>query len=174
MTKTLRSLILSMGLLIFGATLVQAGEIKWQKSPIQTHWAFGGMEYSLAGQKLGNFQDFADTLEPINDPRANRLLADSQNNALIGTIGSLVGSLGIGWGGGNLLFNDSPSLRSAHVAVLLTGVGIDLLAALFLDDSRAQKYNAVQRYNEVVRGEDPSLPAAPADDKSLLPSTKNP
>ena len=62
--------------------------------------------------------------------------------------------------------------RSAHVAVLLTGAGIDLLAALFLDDSRAQKYNAVQRYNEVVRGEDSSLPATPGDDKSLLPSAK--
>jgi hypothetical protein len=172
MIKKFRSLILSIALLNFLASAVQAGEIKWQKSPIQTHWAFGGMEYSLAGQKLGNFEDFADALAPINDPRANRLLADSQNNALIGTIGSLVGSLGVGWGGGNLLFNDLSSTRSAHVAVLLTGVGIDLLAALSLDDSRAQKYNAVQRYNEVVRGEDSSLPAAPADDKSLLPSAK--
>ena len=56
------------------------------------------MEYSLAGQKLGNFQDFSEALAPINDPQATRLLADSQNNALIGAIGSLVGSLGVGWG----------------------------------------------------------------------------
>jgi hypothetical protein len=151
---------------------VQAGEIKWQKSPIETHWSFWGMDYTLAGQKLENFNDLSDVLEPQNDPEITRLLSDAREKGSVGEIGRLVGTLGVGWGGGSLLFNDSASSHSAHVAVLLSGVGLDFLASLFLDDSRAEKYNAVQRYNALVRGEDSSLPAPPSDEKSLLPSAK--
>jgi hypothetical protein len=159
-------------ILVLGVSAAQAGEIKWQKSPIQTHWSFWGMDYTLAGQKLESSQDFSAVLESLNDPETTRLWADSQNQGALGSVGRLIGTLGVGWGGVNLLFNDSPSTHSAHVAVLLSGVGLDLLASLFTKDSRSEKYNAVQRYNALVRGEDSSLPAAPADEKSLLPSSK--
>jgi hypothetical protein len=167
-----RAAILTAWFFLFGFLAAQAREIKWQKSPIQTHWSFWGMDYTLAGEKLNSFQDFSDALEPQNDPEINRLLADSREKNSLGEIGRLVGTLGVGWGGVNLLFNNSSSTRSTHVTVLLSGVGLDLLASLFMDDSRTEKYNAVQRYNALVRGEDSSLPAAPADEKSLLPSSK--
>jgi hypothetical protein len=45
-----------------------------------------------------------------------------------------------------------------------------LIASLLGLDSQSSKYNAVERYNRVVRGEDQPLPQAPADEKSLLPA----
>ena len=153
---------------------VGAKEIQWKKSPIQTHWSFWGMDYRLADQKLDGFQDFADALEPLQDAQANQLLARSEDSALWGGAGRIAGTLAAGWGGAHLFFDDSASTHGAHVAVLLSGLGVDLLAALFLEDSQKAKYNAVQRYNEVVRGEDSSLPslALPQDEKSLLPTQK--
>jgi hypothetical protein len=161
-------------LLITLSGVAEAKEIQWKKSPIQTHWSFWGMDYRLADQKLDGFQDFADALGPLKDAQANQLLARSEDSALWGGAGRIAGTLAAGWGGAHLLFDDSASTHGAHVAVLLSGLGVDLLAALFLEDSQKAKYNAVQRYNEVVRGEDNSLPslALPQDEKNLLPSSK--
>ncbi len=157
---------------LLGLTAAQAGEIKWQKSPIETRWSFWGMDYTLAGEKLESFQDFSDALTPINDARCDQLLAQSQDSAFWGGIGRLAGTLGVGWGGFHLLFDDSPARRSTNTAVLFTGVGLDLLAALFLEDSSHARYNAVQRYDTVIRGEDDALPAVSVDEKNLLPSSK--
>ena len=157
---------------LLGLSTAQAREIKWQKSPIQTQWTFWGMDYTLAGQKLDSFQDFSDSLTPLADPETNRLLARSEDSSLWGHLGFLAGDLGVGWGGFHLLFDDSSSRHSTNTAVLLTGVGVDLLACLFLDDSAKAKFNAAQRYNQIVRGEDNALPTMPHDEKNLLPSSK--
>jgi len=163
-----------LSLLLGTAWTAQAGEIQWKKSPIQTHWSFGGMDYSLAGQKLEDFQDFQDLIQPLQDPEANRLLAQAQDEALIGSLGKLAGSLSAGWGGAHLLFDDSPASHSNHLVFLCAGLGLDLLASLLSDDGQKAKYNAVERYNRLVRGEDNSLPAMklPQDEKSLLPASK--
>ncbi|HET9870385.1 MAG TPA: hypothetical protein VFR02_07815 [bacterium] len=161
----------ALALLLFGSP-VQAGEVQWKRSPIQTQASFWGLEYRLAGDPLKDFQDFSDAMTPLGDTRVDRLLARSQDSALWARLGSLVGGVGLGWGGFHLLFDDSPSRHGANTAILLTGVGVDLLASLFSEDSQAAKYNAVQRYNQVVRGEDDSLPPAPKDDKGLLPPTQ--
>ena len=156
------------------ASSLWADDIQWKKTPIQTRWSFwDGMEYSLNGEKLSGTSSLEDAIFPLNDPESTRLLKNSETTGWIGGIGWTLGTLTAGWGAGNLLFNDSPSTNSTHVAFLLTGLGVDLIASLWGLDSQSSKYNAVERYNRVVRGEDQPLPQAPVDEKSLLPVLNN-
>jgi len=148
------------------------GDIQWKKSPIRTHWSFWtGMEYSLQGIRLSDNPSFEDAIFPLEDPESTRLLKDSESLGAVAGIGSALGSLGIGWGGFHLLFDDHPSSHGTSVAILLTGAGLDLIGSLLFDGSQSAKFNAVERYNQLVRGEDQALPPTPADEKSLLPAS---
>ena len=113
----------------------------------------GGLEYSIQGRPISRYEDFKTVLYPLQDREASDLLRESESShtaawLLYGT-GSAVGLdvalsfqpvhfLGVDW------FDRTATGFAA--AQFFWAVGI-----LFDSNAEARKFNAVQRYNRLLR-----------------------
>ncbi|HET9869766.1 MAG TPA: hypothetical protein VFR02_04650 [bacterium] len=148
-----------------------------QRQPILAKWTtLEGMRYYYDGVLLDNGKGLglAQVLYPLNDGQATGLLRKSEDDESLGLGAVLGGSLLMGAG---LLTSDyDQANRQVHVPVgsaiaLIVGIVADFAGGLWLEESRTAKFAAVERYNQVVRGEaGPSVEnwkAIPAADLSV-------
>ncbi|HUO58869.1 MAG TPA: hypothetical protein VMV05_11900 [bacterium] len=133
-----------------------------KRTPIQTKMTMGlfgilgaDMEYSINGKKLENFRDFKAVIYPLGDPEAARMIHESEEAELAFWL-FLVGGVAAGVDVA-LTFKPVPfvnvdwidRIATGSVAVQISMVPNVIIGAIGSSD----KYNAVQRYNSLVRGD---------------------
>jgi len=127
------------------------------RKPIVAKWdLFGGMEYYYDGIKITDDQTLKAFLDTVHDPETDHLLQQSQSDHTLGVVG-LVGGSALILGGalsGNTTDNGQQYNLTATSGILfLVGAVVDFGGALFFQESNTTKFTAVERYNQVVRGE---------------------
>ena len=116
----------------------------------------GGMDYSIGGKPIRRFEDFEDLIYPIHDVEATDLLREAKDDHLIAWMfyGSGVAA-GVDFA---LAFKPDPLLGVNWFDRIATGfVAAEFFwsaGAIFDGDAAARQFNAVQRYNHVLRGKD--------------------
>jgi hypothetical protein len=115
------------------------------------------VDYSLKGRKLERYEDFKELIYPLRDEEASRLIRDSQDKDFIAQLfygGGVAAGVDVA-----LVFKPVPLLNNDFfdrvatgyfTAQILWGVGL-----IFQTNAESDKFNAVQRYNQRVRGEKP-------------------
>jgi len=116
----------------------------------------GGMSYSVGGRRVTRYQDFKELIYPLRDEAASGLIRDAEECHFAADILYVTG---VGTGADvALFFKPTPFLRVDWFDRIATGVvaaeffwGVGVL----LDTSaEGHKYNAVQRYNQLLSKKD--------------------
>ncbi len=114
-----------------------------------------GIYYSYQGKALGGFQDYADIIYPLNDPKSTNLLKDSQSRDILGWV-SMAASAGFYTyylvdvlNKADALFNaQSVGLNiSADTPFLIAGNLFIFAGVIFFQDSHGNFDHAILRYN---------------------------
>jgi hypothetical protein len=166
-------LILLSALFMAGAASVQADEMVQPHShpmipanppppppihrPIVAKWdLFGGMKYYYDGILIADDQSLKAFLDTVHDPQVDHLLQQSQSDHTVGILG-LVGGNALILGGvlsGNSTDNGQQyNLTATSGVLILVGAVVDFGGALLFQESNTTKFTAVERYNQIVRGE---------------------
>ena len=116
----------------------------------------GGMDYTLAGKPLRRFEDFEKLIYPLRDDQATQLLQDSKECHFAAWMcyvsgGLLTVDVALSFKPVTLLGVDWFDRAATGVAV---GEALWGLGALLESAADARKYNAVQRYNQLLRKND--------------------
>jgi hypothetical protein len=129
--------------------------------PIETHMdlgflgVFGGpVEYSLGGRKLTSYREFKDLIYPLRDAEASDGIRVAEQMDFVSWViygGSIATGVDVA-----LVFKPVPVFNDDALDRALTGlfvaqVGIGFWS-LFNTSAEARKFNAVQRYNKLLRG----------------------
>ncbi len=116
----------------------------------------GGMNYSVGGTRLSRYEDFKGLIYPLRDEEASNLIRDAEEwhfaASILYVTGGVVGAdvalnfkpvpfLGVDW-------FDRVS-TAVVVGEFFWGAG-----ALLDNGAEGRKYNAVQRYNQLLRKQD--------------------
>jgi len=114
------------------------------------------MQYYYAGIRITDDQSLKAFLDTIHDPETDQLLQQSQSDHTLRVVG-LVGGSALILGGalsGNTTDNGQQYNLTATSGILfLVGAVVDFGGALFFQESNTSKFTAVERYNQIVRGE---------------------
>ena len=115
----------------------------------------GGMKYSLDGEKITHYQDFKEIIYSLHDEESSKLIRDAQSADLASWILWLTGiPVGIDVA---LAFKPVPLLGVDWTDRISSGFvaaqAFLALGAILESNAEALKYNAVQRYNHLVNGE---------------------
>jgi len=133
------------------------------RKPIVMQWkSLEGVHYYYLGKNVDDFDSLGKIIYPLHDYEASRLLTDSKNSNDSGTLFT-VGGLAVVLGGEVLFWTDPNSRTNSNnidaqqgtgFVLSLGGLACALVGAFQLGDSQADQFNAVQRYNAVVHGDD--------------------
>jgi hypothetical protein len=113
----------------------------------------GDMKYNLSGQKIYRYQDFKSLIYPLHDPEASRLIQEAESTDFISWIVLSAGvatSIDIA-----LIYKPNIFFNSDFPDRLITGletvqIGFGAFAILH-NIAEGRKFNAVQRYNHLLR-----------------------
>jgi hypothetical protein len=153
------------------------GKGKQARKPIDAQLQmFGQMKYTLDGMDLNGYANLKPLVEDLGDAHASRFLKAAQDRDAIALPlilgGSALEVLGIVDG---LLryqeYRDTGERQEYAIfwGCFLGGAAVTLIGALVEDQARVDKFNAVKRYNAVVRGEaEISLMLQPRDEGLTL------
>ncbi|HVZ79257.1 MAG TPA: hypothetical protein VHE12_00495 [bacterium] len=113
----------------------------------------GKMEYTLQGRSLRDMEDFKSVIYPLGDAEASRLIREAGQCQVVGETVFAAGLLtGCDIA---LFFRPTPLLNVDWADRVFTGFTVAQLVwglgSLFDTNSEARKFNAVQRYNQVLR-----------------------
>jgi hypothetical protein len=116
----------------------------------------GGMNYSLNGKKIIHYRDFNEIINSLHDEESTKLIRESESADLASWILLMTGiPVGIDVA---LAFKPVPLLGIDWTDRISTGFvaaqAFIALGAIFETNAASLKYNAVQRYNHLVRGEE--------------------
>ncbi len=113
----------------------------------------GGMEYRLNGQIVSHYEDFKSLIYPLHDPEASQLIQTAQTTDFVGW---MVGTSGLAVGldvalvyKPNVIFNVN-WLDRIITGLLTAQIGTGL-GAVFHNAAEGEKFNAVQRYNQLMK-----------------------
>lgn len=116
----------------------------------------GGMTYSVGGKPISRNEDFKKLIYPLHDLEASDLIREAEELHLAAWICYVSG--GISGLDVALAFKPVPLVGVDWIDRISTGVVASEvlvgLGALLDNSSEGRKYNAVQRYNKVLRKED--------------------
>jgi hypothetical protein len=145
----------------FGFLSAQAQSITNEtNSPIETKADLGfldvlggDMQYHLNGQKIVRYQDFKSLIYPLRDPEASQLIRDAEETDLIASLilaADVVLSTDIAlFYKPTVIFNsDIPDRITTGFLTAQIGLGVFFVVH---NMAEARKYNAVQRYNHLLR-----------------------
>jgi len=128
--------------------------------PIETHLnlgflsLFGGtMEYSLNGRRITSYQDFKHLIYPLGDAEASNEIRVAEQMDFVSWViygGSIVVGADVA-----LFFKPVPFVNDDGLNRIATGFFVAQLGigvwSLCNASAEARKFNAVQRYNKVLR-----------------------
>ncbi len=122
---------------------------------------FGKMKYSVSGVELHGYKPFEDIINPLNDSMASYSLKNARSEDAASWAFLLAGFTAEVVGVVDAISRYDVSQNTGAkqdytVDWVIGGGGILLngLGALLQGQAQVDKFNAVQRYNHVVRGED--------------------
>ena len=132
----------AVGFLIFQGSAAWGLEATAPRPLIQMEWrTFSGMKYSIEGRVLKGLRPLENLIRPTGDARALGLLKTSRRSKTLGWIllGSAYGALAVSF---------QPRVpENEGLYWDLSSIGLEIAGGLFLADSGAKRFNAVQRYN---------------------------
>lgn len=148
-------------LTFFGFLQAQAQSINNEtNSPIETKADLGfldvlggDMQYHLNGQEIVRYQDFKSLIYPLRDPVASQLIRDAEETDLIASL-ILVADVALStdialFYKPTVIFNsDLPDRITTGFLTAQIGLGVFFVVH---NMAEARKYNAVQRYNHLLR-----------------------
>jgi hypothetical protein len=113
----------------------------------------GSMEYSLNGKKITHYQDFKNLIYSLHDEEASRFIHDAEEEDFLAWMIDLAGvAAGTDMA---LFFKPTPFLHDDFIDRIGTGLLVSQFfvatGAIFEINAEGRKYNAVQRYNQLVR-----------------------
>jgi hypothetical protein len=116
----------------------------------------GGMRYSIDGKPISRYEDFQGLIYPTHDEEATDLLREAQDDHLVAWIFYVSGvAAGVDFA---LAFKPDPLLGVNWFDRIATGfVAAEFFwsgGSIFEGDAEARKFNAVQRYNHLMREKD--------------------
>lgn len=130
------------------------------RHPIVAKWTtLQGMRYYHEGFELDGKMGptLGSVIYSLNDPQATALLRKSENDESVGLFGSIGGSglflTGLFTSNYNQQTNQI-NISPASAILMSVGLVTEFIGDLVLIESRTSKFAAVERYNQVVRGED--------------------
>ncbi len=134
-----------------------------KRHPILMRWkTLLGIHYYYLGVDVKGYDGLKNIISPLNDPEASRLLTNSRDENQTGAIFT-VGGLAMMVGGVVIAGVDPNAQKNPDVidgqetaGLVVSAVGLvgAVVGAFKITDSKADEFNAVQRYNEVVHGDD--------------------
>jgi hypothetical protein len=118
-----------------------------------------GMRYSIGGKPISRYEDFRDLINPLHDEEATDLLRGAQDDNLVAWLFYASGAVaGVDFA---LVFKPDPLLGVNWFDRIATGfVAAQVFwtgGAIFEGDAEARKFNAIQRYNDLLKQEDESF-----------------
>lgn len=116
----------------------------------------GGMKYTLGGKPIDRNEDFRSLIYPLHDTEASDLIRGAQDAHLVAWMFYVSGvGAGVDFA---LTFKPDPFLGVNWFDRIATGVVAAqffwAVGALFDGDAAGQKFNAVQRYNHLLSGQE--------------------
>ena len=132
-------------------------------APIQTKMTMGlfgilgaNMEYSYNGKKLENYRDFQNVIYPLGDAESARMIHEAEEAEFVWWMLLVTGvAAGVDVA---LAYKPVPFLNVDWIDRISTGtVAIQIFLApgiIIGAIGASDKFNAVQRYNSLVRGEE--------------------
>ncbi len=114
----------------------------------------GDMQYHLNGQEIIRYQDFKGLIYPLRDPEASQLIRDAEETDLIASL-VLVADVALSadialFYKPTVIFNsDLPDRIITGFLTAQIGLGVFFVVH---NMAEARKYNAVQRYNRLLKG----------------------
>ena len=113
----------------------------------------GSMEYSLGGERISRYEDFKKLIYPLHDMEASDMIRESETDhfaAMVLYTTGLAAGLDLA-----LVYHPNPLFRVDWLDRIVTGlIGVQVftgLGSLFDANAEGHKYNAVQRYNQLIR-----------------------
>jgi hypothetical protein len=148
--------------------LINTKSVSAKLKPVEIHYAtLTGLCYSIDNELLVRNKDFEDLIFPLRDYETIRLLKRSESSTSTGEIIKIIGLAGVVTGITGLLTSPVEQHTPFWLTAIGGGISFDL-GGLFQSEAQTTKFNAIQRYNRFVRGEEQVLPQTPLDEKSLL------
>jgi hypothetical protein len=140
----------------------QKGAGKSKTRPIEMQLQiFGQMKYSLDGVELHGYKELEDLIDPLEDPMASYSLKNAKNEEAFSWPVMLLGGTAeiVALVDGLSRYNNWKNTGAVQDytfdwAVFLGGATFVAIGAIVQGQAQVDKFNAVKRYNQVVRGED--------------------
>jgi hypothetical protein len=119
----------------------------------------GGMRYSLGGKPISRYEDFKSLIYAKNDTEASDLIREAHEAHFVAWMLYVAGAAtGVDIG---LSFKPAPVLHIDWFDRIATGVVAGqvfwAVGAIFDTNAEGRKYNAVQRYNQLLRDRNQSF-----------------
>jgi hypothetical protein len=145
---------------------ISSNETKLKPIEIQ-YYTLGGLQYSIDGRFLINYQDFRELISPLRDYETERLLRRSESSDFKSKVFGIAGFAGVVTGVVGLLTSSSNRQVPFWITAVSGAILFDI-GSLFQSEAQTSKFNCVQRYNRFARNEEQILPKGPIDEKLLL------
>jgi len=112
----------------------------------------GSMDYRIKGRKITRYEDFKSLIYPLRDEESSRMIRESETDHFTAMVLYAAG-LGLGVDLA-LVYNPNPLFKVDWLDRIITGmIGVQIFAGLgglFDANAEGHKYNAVQRYNQLI------------------------
>lgn len=134
-----------------------------KRKPIVMKWeTMGGIRYYFSGIQIKDRESLEHVIGPLNDPAANQLLVDAKHSQDASVFWLISG--GVAMIGGLVMIGvdanvvnktdqvDGQEIVGGVIACL--GLVGDYVGLFKMIDAKADEFEAIQRYNAVVHGDD--------------------
>lgn len=134
-----------------------------KRKPIVMKWeTIGGIRYYFSGIQIKDHDSLVHVIEPLNDPDANQLLSDSKHSGdasvfwLVSGCAVMVGGLVLVGTDPNVTNHQNVVDGQEVAGLVICGVGLvgGYVGLFKMIDSKAEEFEAIQRYNAVIHGDD--------------------
>lgn len=116
------------------------------------------MKYSFDGREIRDFHSLENIILPLSDARCAELLRASKDRATAGLVFIIAG--GMAEAGGVIIWSQNYSASGyafgqdyGSWGLFLAGGILDVVGVILQSQSEVDKFNAVKRYNSIIRNE---------------------
>jgi hypothetical protein len=132
----------------------KAKKVPRDLKPIVMKLKWGAVRYSVDGGKMNSFKTLGPYIDRLGDTEASALIAKARKRDRVSNVFGLLSAAGIVWGACALWIGEDKEWNDPEVEwPFIAGLSFGAVSGAVRASSESCRFDAVQRFNAVVRGE---------------------
>lgn len=137
-----------------GPVTAETNKVPKDLQPLQMNLRWGNVRYSLGEEKMNSYKVLQPYLDRLGDAETSDLIVKARKSEKGSRFFGFLGLVGVGWGLSTLWWGEDKQWKDPEVSwPLFSGLALGLIGNVMHSGAETRKFDAVQRFNSIVRGE---------------------